>query len=109
MPAIDASPSALETVVAVLERYVPDREVRAIGSRVTGAVKPFSDLDLVIMGDTPLTLRTLAELRDALDDSDVPFVVDLIEWASASEAFRQMIEDRSRLLRAATAVAPAPR
>jgi predicted nucleotidyltransferase len=106
MPAVDAPPAALRTVLAVLERHVPDREVRVIGSRVTGAAKPFSDLDLVIMGDTALALRTLAKLRDAFDDSNVPFVVDLVEWAGASDTFRRIISEHSRLLREATPAVP---
>jgi predicted nucleotidyltransferase len=109
MPAVDVPPSALRTILDILNRHVPDRDVRVIGSRTTGAAKPFSDLDLVIMGDAPLTLRTLAELRDAFDDSDVPFVVDIVEWATASDTFKRIIEAQSRLLRSANAAEPAPR
>lgn len=100
MPAVDVPPSALATILPLLDRHVPDREVRVIGSRATGAAKPFSDLDLVIMGDAPLALHTLAELRDAFDDSDLPFAVDIVEWASTAEAFRRIITEQSRLLRA---------
>ena len=101
MAAIDVAPRAVEIVLDVLARHLPDREVRLIGSRVTGRAKPFSDLDLVIMGDEPLALRALAELRDAFDDSELPFTVDIVEWASASEAFRRVIAERAQLFRPA--------
>ncbi len=102
MSPIDAPAAALDAVLAMLARHVPDREIRVMGSRVTGPAKPFSDLDLVIMGDEPLELRTIGQLREAFDESDLPFAVDLVEWASASEGFRQIINEQARPLRSAT-------
>jgi predicted nucleotidyltransferase len=90
--AIDASPEALTFVRETLARHVPEREVRVMGSRVTGRAKPFSDLDLVVMGDAPLDLAARGRLRDAFDDSSLPFRVDIIEWATASESFRRLID-----------------
>jgi predicted nucleotidyltransferase len=98
VPTIDVSPEALSAVLGTLAQHVPDREVRVMGSRVTGQAKRFSDLDLVIMGDVPLDLITRGRLRDAFDDSSLPFAVDIIEWASASEAFRRIIDEQAQPL-----------
>lgn len=105
MPAIEVPAGALEVVLQTLSRHVPDREIRVMGSRAEGRSKPFSDLDLVVMGDEPLSLRARGELRDAFDESNLPFAVDLIEWASSSEAFRRVITERAQPFRAATALA----
>lgn len=102
MPAIDVPPLALGAVVDLLVRHVPSRDVCVMGSRVTGRAKPYSDLDLVIMGDEPLDLRTLAELRDAFDESTLPFAVDIVEWALASDTFRRVIAAQAQPLRAGT-------
>ena len=64
MPTIDVPAGALEVVLRALSRHVPDREIRVMGSRAEGGSKPFSDLDLVVMGDEPLSLRARGELRD---------------------------------------------
>jgi predicted nucleotidyltransferase len=109
MPAIDAPAPVLDAVLTMLARHVPDREVRVMGSRVTGRAKPFSDLDLVVMGDQPLDLRTMGQLREAFDESNLPFSVDVVEWASASEGFRRIINAQARLLRSATSAASAGR
>jgi predicted nucleotidyltransferase len=93
MTTLDLQSDDLETVRAILRRCVPEREVRAFGSRVGGSVKRFSDLDLAIMGDEPLPLTVLADLREAFDESDLPFRVDLVEWAVTHPAF-QAINDR---------------
>ena len=101
MPTIDVPAPALNAVLDILARHVPDREIRVMGSRVGGRAKPFSDLDLVVMGDEPLTLRVLGQLRDAFDDSSLPFATDIVEWSSSSGAFRRIIEEQSQLLRPA--------
>jgi type I restriction enzyme S subunit len=48
-------------------------------------------LDLVIMGDTPLPLETSGALRDDFSESDLPFKVDIVEWAKTAPAFRTII------------------
>jgi type I restriction enzyme S subunit len=102
VPTIDAPAPALNAVMDMLARHVGDREIRVMGSRVTGHAKPFSDLDLVVMGDEPLDLSRLGQLRDAFDESNLPFAVDIVEWASSSGAFRRIIAERAQLLRTAT-------
>lgn len=92
MPEFDIKPVDLETVRSILHRHVAGREVRAFGSRVTGKVKPFSDLDLVVMGSEPLPASVLADLKDAFSESDLPFKVDIVDWAETQESFRKIIE-----------------
>lgn len=92
MPDLDIRPADLEAVRAILRRHIPGREVRAFGSRVAGKVKPFSDLDLAVMGAAPLPASTLADLKDAFSESDLPFKVDIVDWAETQENFRKIIE-----------------
>ena len=89
---LDLTPQHLTEVRRILLLHVPGRTVRAFGSRVQGNAKPFSDLDLVVMGNTPLDFRQLAALKDAFAESNLPFRVDVIDWASTSETFRRIIE-----------------
>lgn len=90
---LDLAQEHLAEVCRILRLHVPGRTVRAFGSRVQGTAKPFSDLDLAIMGDTPLDFRQLAALKDAFADSDLPFRVDVVDWATTGEAFRRIIEE----------------
>lgn len=88
---MDLKPEHRRIVCAILSRHLPGREVQIFGSRAIGTAKPYSDLDLVIMEDEPLPVTTMRILRDAFDDSDLPFQVDLVEWAGTSEKFREVI------------------
>lgn len=88
---MDLKPQYHSIVCDILHKHIPGREVRLFGSRATGTSKPHSDIDLVIMGDEALPLATMRMLRDEFDDSDLPFQVDLVEWAGTSEEFRKII------------------
>ncbi len=66
--------------------------VWAFGSRVSGRAKRYSDLDLAIISDVPLPLKLSARLADDFSDSDLPWRVDVVEWATTSTEFRKMIE-----------------
>jgi len=89
---IAITPVELDLVRAILALHVPEREVRVFGSRVAGPEKKFSDLDLVVMGDTPLSSSVLADLEEGFRESDLPFKVDVVEWATTKETFRRIIE-----------------
>ena len=92
-----------EIVRATLRRHVPERAVWAFGSRVKGGAKPFSDLDLAVLGDEPLPLLTQAALAEDFSESDLPWKVDVVDWATTSERFRAIIED-SHVVLPATAI-----
>lgn len=79
----------------ILAAWLPGREVRLFGSRARGTHKPYSDLDLVIMGDTPTDLSTLGQLQEAFASSDLPWRVDVVDWATTSTEFRAHIATHS--------------
>lgn len=83
----------LETVREILQAYLPGYEVRAFGSRVHGRkIKKFSDLDLAVITGKPLDTLLIADLKDAFTESDLPFKVDIIDWAVTGEPFRLIVE-----------------
>jgi predicted nucleotidyltransferase len=86
------SEGELAIVRETLAGTLPGREVWAFGSRVHGRrLKPFSDLDLVVLGAAGLTLDQLARVRAAFRDSALPFRVDVVDWAAADQQFRKII------------------
>ena len=91
VPGVDLRPDHWAIVRNALRRHVPDREVVAFGSRATWTAKDYSDLDLAVMGEEPLSLGTASALDEALGDSDLPFKVDVVDWARIDEGFRSII------------------
>lgn len=91
-PLIDISPENWNIVRSILQRYVPEREVWAFGSRVKWTAKEYSDLDIAIIGGEPLSIGLIAELELAFQDSALPFKVDVVDWATITATFRNVIE-----------------
>jgi len=88
---INLTQQQLEIVKNILHEYVPDAEVRAFGSRVTNKVKAYSDLDLVVLPSTKLDLKILYRLRDAFEESELPFRVDVLDWYRITDSFKKII------------------
>jgi predicted nucleotidyltransferase len=89
------SAAELSLVHSILATWLPMREVRMFGSRARGTPKPYSDLDLVIMGENPIPLTTQGQLQEAFASSDLPWRVDVVDWASTSPEFRSHIASHS--------------
>jgi type I restriction enzyme S subunit len=94
---IDLRPQDLDIVRSILRARLPAHaKVWVFGSRATGAAKASSDLDLAIDAGRTLSSMELVALNTAFDESDLPYTVDVVDWATTSEAFRRIIE-RDRL------------
>ncbi|WP_293729347.1 nucleotidyltransferase domain-containing protein [uncultured Actinobacillus sp.] len=100
MTALLVTDNELAIVREVLQKYVPTYEVWAFGSRVNGNVKPYSDLDLAVITAEPLDLQTYADLVDAFSESNLPWKVDVVDWATTSDNFRQIILQKYLVIQA---------
>lgn len=88
-------PQDLKIVKKILQEHAAKFEVRAFGSRVHQKhLKEFSDLDLVVMTNKPLSLTQHAKLKTAFSDSDLPFRVDVVDWAATDKSFQKLIEEK---------------
>ena len=88
--AIDLTQEQRTTLSTLLRRFLPGVAVWAYGSRVKWTARPTSDLDLVAF-TTPAQRAQVADLKDALGESDLPFPVDLHVWDDVAERFREII------------------
>jgi predicted nucleotidyltransferase len=89
---LDLKPHVLEVVRNILNRFVPEAEIIVFGSRIQGTAKPWSDLDLAIKAESALDWKLLAEIKDAFQESELPFRVDVMDWNDITDAFRKAIE-----------------
>jgi type I restriction enzyme S subunit len=99
-PAIDVQPEQWAIVERILRRRIPRFEVWAFGSRARRTAKKYSDLDLCVVADEALGLDLQAQLAEDFAESDLPWKVDLVDWANTSEAFRQIIRSHRVVVQA---------
>jgi uncharacterized protein len=88
---LDITSQHKETLQSLLGRYLPGVEVWAYGSRIKGTARPASDLDLAAFAAPDQALR-VSELKEAFQESNLPFRVDLFVWDDVPEKFKQTIE-----------------
>jgi type I restriction enzyme, S subunit len=91
MPLLDVRADHLALVKKILAEHVPHADVWAFGSRAKWLARDTSDLDLCVDAKAPLTFTQLGLLKEAFEDSDLPYKVDVVDWATTSESFRKII------------------
>ena len=86
---------------ALLAEHVPDAEAWAYGSRVNGRSHPASDLDLVLRGPglERIPASQLAELEEAIEQSNIPILIQTHDWARLPTSFHKEIEQQYVVLR----------
>jgi predicted nucleotidyltransferase len=91
--AVDIGPKDREILFSRLERYVPNTVIWAFGSRAKGTARPWSDLDLVVFSGTEERPR-VSRLKEALEESNLTFRVDVFQWEPLPESFKENIKAR---------------
>jgi predicted nucleotidyltransferase len=94
------APRHLAELRALLQRHVPDAEVWAFGSRVSGGAHEGSDLDLMLRNvqDPAQPLLGAVALQEALQDSALPMLVEVHDWALVPAAFHESIRQAHLML-----------
>jgi predicted nucleotidyltransferase len=94
MPQLDLSPQHFELLQRLLKKYVSETKVWAFGSRVKGTAHEGSDVDIVLRNPKDLMQATAERslLVLALQESRLPMLVDVHDWAYLPEDFRRNIE-----------------
>ena len=90
-PSIDISAGQRKTILSLLERHLPGTEAWIYGSRAKWTSHPQSDLDLVVFA-TPEQVQQVGNLREAFEESDLPFRIDLFVWDEVPAQFKRQIE-----------------
>ncbi len=77
--------SSLETLGHILRKFPAIEQVIIYGSRAMGTYHEGSDIDLALLGPN-VSRNTILELADMLDDSFIPYKIDLLLYSSIKNA-----------------------
>lgn len=88
------SPQHVQVLLQLLQLHTPQAQVWAYGSRVTGVCHEGSDVDLVLrQPDQPdADMTGWIELKEALQQSALPMLVDVHLWSHLPAAFQANIK-----------------
>ena len=71
--------------------------VYLFGSRAIGTAQPVSDFDVAVLADEDIS-RELSAARDMLEESNIPFKIDLVDLRQVSPAFLRVAQAQGVLL-----------
>lgn len=93
---IQLDPLQLETVRRILRVHFEGLKVFAYGSRVSGVnLTPESDLDIAVDSKKPLNFDQMVAVEKAFADSELPFRVDIVDFAKMPESLQKSIKKES--------------
>lgn len=81
-----------QIIKTILKPYMNDFNFYYYGSRVKGNFEKTSDLDILIKGNEKFPYNSLDVLKVLFDQSDLPFIVNFVDYNSLDESFYKLIE-----------------
>nr|CRH07036.1 conserved protein of unknown function [Candidatus Magnetococcus massalia] len=90
-PSLQLSKKEQKLITRLLAEQLPGRLVWAYGARVTGQGDGDSDLDLVVFIPTAEAF-TVYTLQESLEQSGLPFRVELLIWNQVPQSLKQTIQ-----------------
>lgn len=93
-------PKDKDLLIRIFRQVEEPFEVWAFGSRVNGDAHEGSDLDLVIRSKDlqKLPLEVYMDLKNRIRESNIPIVVELLDWGRIPENFKMIIEQKYEVL-----------
>jgi predicted nucleotidyltransferase len=75
---------------ALYEVFKPDEySLFIFGSRATNTAQKWSDIDVGVEGKS-ITMQQRAKIRDLLEDSDIPYTVDMVDFTTVDKKFKDI-------------------
>lgn len=83
---------AQDEIKKIIFKHLSPKEYQVFlfGSRSEGNNNPKSDYDVGILGRQPVPTLTLMAIQEELENSDIIFKVDVVDFYQASPRFREL-------------------
>ena len=112
-PPVDVTALQQAQIQRLLHQRLPHVTAMAFGSRVAGwpfgrGAKTYSDLDIALWGLRTTDDKALAHLRADLEESALPWRVDLSDANDLPTPLRELVERHGVLLHGVPVCHPAP-
>lgn len=88
---LDVNEKYLDEMIRIFREYCPKAEIWAYGSRIKNDSHSGSDLDLAVKSFHDDS-KDLYELRELINDSDIPFLIDIHQFEKLPKHFQEEIQ-----------------
>lgn len=83
----------LDEIRTIVQEHLQDEPVRVFlfGSFARGDQRRSSDVDVAVLPDGEVSPTTLTRLREALHESTVPYVVEVVDLSTVQDSLRERV------------------
>ena len=79
-------------LIQIIKEHLPTCKIFLFGSRARGHHGSRSDIDLALDNGQAIPGYVLLEIKDAVEQSNVPFFVDIVDLHSTSDSLKKEIQ-----------------
>lgn len=81
----------LELTKSIILKYIDSSQYQVFlfGSRACGKSKYASDIDVGVLGNHPLSNIIKSEIEHEIEESMVPFKVEIVDFSEVDENFKE--------------------
>ena len=78
-------------IKSILNKYLPNPNYKyfIFGSRAIPKHRKFSDLDIGILGPSEIPGSIMVQIKQDLNDSDIPYLTEVVDFSTVSENFKR--------------------
>ena len=80
-------------ITDILKNYMDEFLFYYYGSRVKGNFNKTSDFDILLKGANEMSLFALVQLKEKMDESKLPYIVNFTDYNSIDKIFYNLIKD----------------
>ncbi len=86
---VQLHPAIIAQIKSIIDKKF---RVFLFGSRARNTNLKYSDIDLCLRGDTVIPDIEMGNFKEHFQQSNIPYMVDLVDYHAISQGFREQIE-----------------
>ncbi len=80
-----------QMLIEIVSKHLPQAQIFLFGSRARKDNTPQSDIDIAIDNKTKIEPYILSQIKEALEESVIPFTIDVVDLNNISNNFKEQI------------------
>lgn len=78
-------------IMDIIKKYLPTVRIYLFGSRARGDYAAESDIDIALDAGKKIDQYKLGQIKEEIEESTIPFTVDVVDLYNISEDFKKNI------------------
>jgi uncharacterized protein len=85
------NPKYKDELIAIIKKHLPECRIYLFGSQARETSTQGSDIDLAIDCGATAPQRLMSQIREDIEESNIPYFVDVVDFCEASDTFKEQI------------------